>query len=103
MCHGRGLNNKIKNIHERALRKKIQFRNFIKTWELIAEDNSKHMLFKFFRISQFTHCSRVWMFHGRCLNCKIKNIQESIKDSLQRHKIQFRNFIKTWQMIAEDN
>ena len=35
MCHGRGLNNKINNIHQRALRivyqDKNQFRNFIKT------------------------------------------------------------------------
>ena len=46
MCHGRGLNNKINNIHERALRivlprQKIQFQNFIKTCQIYVSSCEK--------------------------------------------------------------
>ena len=45
MCHGRGLNNKINNIHQRALRivyqDKNQFWNFIKTWQIYVNSCEK--------------------------------------------------------------
>ena len=50
MCHGRGLNYKTNKINGRALRtvknKKIQFRNFIKTWQIYVNLHEKPPVFQ---------------------------------------------------------
>ena len=64
----------------------------------------KRTLLKSFIISQFNYCPIVWTCHGRHLSNKIINLHEkALRIVCQNKKVQFRNFIKTWQIYVNSN
>ena len=60
--------------------------------------DKKHKIFKYFIISEFNYCPIIWMCHGRVLNNKVNHKPKDIVNNDK--KIQFRNFIKTWQIYV---